>query len=170
MLLSLGPFPLSQALPWAFEYYEPSVALSLSAGRRSRISVQETLSPRRCPSVSLPDLTDPCPSERAFRVPHLQTRILMASPQGCCDEGTIAPLETSGLIVPNLTLRTGLAELPLHPFTALRFQTMLLSPQGFPLRLGRVLEVFCSQPLLSFEKNLLCGETAHGSVISFDNR
>src|SRR5258707_15642407 len=40
----LSPFPLSQALPQAVEYYGDSVALSLSAGRRSRLYPRETLS------------------------------------------------------------------------------------------------------------------------------
>jgi hypothetical protein len=36
--LSLRPFPVSWALPQAFEYYCRSVAISLSARRRSRSS------------------------------------------------------------------------------------------------------------------------------------
>src|SRR5215470_9233001 len=38
----LLPFPLSQVLPRAFEYYGNSVALSLAAFRRSRICAHET--------------------------------------------------------------------------------------------------------------------------------
>src|SRR5258708_25496655 len=48
----LSPFPMSQALPLAVEYYEDSVALSLAAFRRSRIDARQTYSAFRCPSSS----------------------------------------------------------------------------------------------------------------------
>src|SRR5262249_34595896 len=48
-VIYLSPFPLSQALPQAVEYYGDSVAMSLSAGRRSRIDSCETYSACRCP-------------------------------------------------------------------------------------------------------------------------
>jgi hypothetical protein len=40
---------MSQALPWAFGYYENSVAMRVSPCRRSRFYLYETLSPFRCP-------------------------------------------------------------------------------------------------------------------------
>jgi len=52
-LYSLFPFPLSQVLPWAFGYYENSVAMRVSPFRRSRIYAHETFSTFRCPFASL---------------------------------------------------------------------------------------------------------------------
>ena len=49
----LSPFPLSRALPQAVEYYGDSVAMSLAAGRRSRIDPHETYSACRYPFRSL---------------------------------------------------------------------------------------------------------------------
>ena len=49
----LSPFPVSRALPRAVEYYGDSVALSLSACRRSRIYPRETYIACRCPFRSL---------------------------------------------------------------------------------------------------------------------
>src|SRR5437588_12930361 len=78
----------------------------------------------------------------------------MASRQGCCGGGTHYPSGDLGLSG-RLTIRTGLAERQSHPFTALRFRAMLVSPLSFLARSGRVLEVVCSQPLLSV-KGISC--------------
>ena len=78
----------------------------------------------------------------------------MASRQGCCGGGMRYPSGNLGLSG-RLTIRTGLAEQQLHPFTGLRFQTMLVSPLSFLARLGRVLEVVRPQPLLSM-KGISC--------------
>jgi hypothetical protein len=45
----LFSFPMSQTLPWAFGYYENSVAMRVFPCRRSRFYILETLSPLRCP-------------------------------------------------------------------------------------------------------------------------
>jgi hypothetical protein len=49
----LSPFPVSRALPRAVEYYGDSVALSLAAGRRSRLDPRETYRACRCSFRSL---------------------------------------------------------------------------------------------------------------------
>src|SRR5439155_6423834 len=45
----LFPFPVYRVLSRSFEYYGNSVAMSLSAWRRSRICAYQTLSAFRCP-------------------------------------------------------------------------------------------------------------------------
>ena len=51
---SLPPFPMYQALPRSFEYYGGSVAMSVSACRRSRIDARQTLVRLGSPFVSFP--------------------------------------------------------------------------------------------------------------------
>jgi hypothetical protein len=69
----LFPFVLSQALPWAFGYYGNSVALSLAAGRRSRLYDCETVVRLGLPFVSFNSLFESRSLGRALRMHDLHT-------------------------------------------------------------------------------------------------
>ena len=80
--------------------------------------------------------------------------------QGCCGGPRVCRVGL-GFNKPSFALRAGLADTTvLHPFRLLRFHTKLLSPLGFPIRLGGVLKVlFSTFPASS--RDLTNAETAH---------
>ena len=165
MQYSLPPFVLSQALPQVFGYYGGSVALSVSAGRRSRICTHETSSACRSPVRFLAPFITGCSSQRAFS-PHRTTGDDVMSPhQGSCGGRGIAPLEAGVQPMQVSPCAQGL-RVPLRPFPS-RF--LALPTCSFPHWVSPKGAVGC--PRRSFALNLLllwsypmCAETAHYDV------
>jgi hypothetical protein len=149
--------PCSFAMWTAFppsDYCEGSVTIGFSTSRPSRLYAHETFGARRCPFVSLPELIVPYPSKRALA--HLTpiSEYFNGVASGMLRRGYRCPVGNLGSSG-RLTIRTGLAEHHPHPFNDLRFLAMLVSPLSFLARSGSVLEVVCSQPLLSV-KGISC--------------
>jgi hypothetical protein len=106
----LSPFPLSQALPQAVEYYGDSVAMSLSAGRRSRLYPRETLSACRYPFRSLEPThcrSLAAESLRQSSVPTDSYGIVVSDVLRQVEECTAGNL---GSTTTGFTMRTGLAK------------------------------------------------------------
>src|SRR5690348_18295254 len=81
-------------------------------------------------------------------------------PQGCCGEPEVCHVGL-GFNTSSFAMRAGLADTTiLHPFRLLRFHTKLLSPLGFPIRLGGVLKVLFST-FPAYGRYLTDAETAH---------
>ena len=131
----LFPFPLSRALPQAVEYYGNSVAMSLAAGRRSRIDARETYSACRYPFRSLQPTR--C---RSLAAESLRQSSVPTDSYGMVAPDVLRPVwqytaGNSGSTNPGFTLRTGRgASGVLHIFKRLRFPAMLMSPWPFGVR------------------------------------
>ena len=153
----LFPFALSQALPRAFGYYGNSVAISLAAGRRSRLYACQTSSTCRCPVRFLAPFIAGYSPQRAFRLTQatsayflrrLRLRSVAVSPlQVCCGGSTFAPLEAGVQPIQVSPCVQDSRRVTLHTFALSRFANMLLSPLGFPARsVGRPRRSLCSLP------------------------
>ena len=133
----LFPCVMSQALPWAFGYYGNSVAMSLAAGRRSRLYDCETVVRLGLPFVSFNSLLESRSLGRALRMHDLHTLF----PCHRFRYATMGALLTTGnedsisLDLTSIPCGTSCAQdlrcLALHTFVLNRVPCMLLSPLSF---------------------------------------
>ncbi len=145
---------MSWALPQAVEYYGNSVTLSVSACRRSRLCIRQTLSPGRCPVRFLQPVH--CRSLLAESVPCRATLHVSArsSFQLCYDGRAIASLETGVQAIQLSPCGQDLQPITLQSFGFSRFLTMLLSPLPFDARWSECpRRSCCSQPPTLFERS-----------------
>lgn len=162
---------LSQALPRAFGYYGGSVALSVSASRRSRICAHETCSACRPPVRFLAPFITGCSPQRASHsiVPTVIVRCRRTREAAA---GVVLRHWKLGfsqfrfnLYLSRGFLRAGLAgTTTLLPTALPRFPNMLVSPSPLGSRSVGCPRRLLALNLLPLRGNPMCAETAHYDV------
>ncbi len=161
---------MSQALPWAFGYYENSVAMRVSPCRRSRFYIHETLSPFRCPVRFLQPVrygslaaesVHQCLQLWLFRaVQHCtllwQRRSRYATTDGLLHRWKLGFKQFSFHHADRTCSASPYISSGLSAFSLCYFSSCLSTPGKVSVLEGHLLSTFCS-----FRSNLINAETAH---------